>query len=127
MNKVAVAGVGAVVIVAAAWAGGTAWSGKQAEARYHEQIVRAQARLPFLRVVDEKYSKGFLSSTSITTLQFGCTVAGAEAPATTATITSTIHHGPLAGGTLAGAVVDSSCASPARHCSRWPTPSAACR
>ena len=106
MNKVAVSGVAAVLVLGAGYLGATAWSGTQARSRYHDQIARAQARLPFLRVSEEQYQKGFFTSTSTTTLQFGCATA-ADPQAATATVTSTIHHGPLAAGTLAGAVIDS--------------------
>jgi len=106
MNKAAVAGVGAVVILGGAFLSATAWSGRQTQARYHEQIARAQARLPFVRVSEEKYDKGFFTSTSTTTLRFGCATA-ADPQAMTAIVTSTIHQGPLAGGTLAAAVIDS--------------------
>ena len=106
MNKVAVSGVVAVLVLGAGYLGATAWSGTQAQSRYHDQIARAQARLPFMRVSEEKYQKGFFTSTSTTTLQFGCPTA-ADPQAATATVTSTIHHGPLAGGTLAAAVIDS--------------------
>lgn len=106
MNKAAVGGVGIVVLAGAAYLGATAWGGQKAEARYHEQMARVQARLPFVRVSEDKYAKGFFTSTSTTTLQFGCPTP-ADAQPMTATITSTVHHGPLAGGTLAAAVIDS--------------------
>lgn len=105
MNKAAVAGVGVVVLTGAAYLGTTAWSGRRIEDRYHEQIARTQTRFPFLRVAEEKYAKGFFSSTASTTLQFGCPApAGAQPVAVT--VTSTIHHGPIAGATLAAAVID---------------------
>ena len=106
MNKTVVLSVGVVVLAGAVVVGATAWSGQKIEARYHEQLTRAQARLPFLRVSEDRYDKGFFTSTATTTVQFGCPTPG-DAERLTATITSTIHHGPVAAGTLAAAVIDS--------------------
>ncbi|HZV93500.1 MAG TPA: YdgA family protein [Caldimonas sp.] len=105
-QKTAVRGVATLVVVGAAWLGATAWSGQQARARYGAELGRIEARFPFMRVVDRKYDKGFFSSTATTSFQFGCP-AGAGAPPATLTLTSVVHHGPIAGRTLAAAVVDS--------------------
>jgi uncharacterized protein YdgA (DUF945 family) len=106
MNRAAVAGVGVVVVLGAAYLGATAWSGQQTQARYHEQMARAQARLPFIRISEEKFDKGFFTSTSTTTLRFGCASA-TDKDGPSVTVISTIHHGPLADGSLAAAVIDS--------------------
>ena len=103
MNKVVPAAV--VVLLGAGYLGATAWTGKQTETRYREQIAQAQARLPFASISEQKYDKHFFTSTSTTTLQFGCpNAAGKALP--TATVTSTIRHGPIAGAALAAAVID---------------------
>jgi len=104
MNKV-VPAAAVVVLLGAGYLGATAWSGKQTEARYREQIARAQARLPFVSISEQKYDKHFFTSTSTTTLQFGCP-SSAGKPQPTATVTSTIRHGPIAGAAFAAAVID---------------------
>ncbi len=106
MNKAAAVAAGVVVLLGAGYLGATAWTGQQAEGRYRQQLAQVQVRLPFVSITEQKYDKRFFASTSTTTLQFGCPTVGAKPPPT-ATITSTIRHGPVAGGTLAAAVVDS--------------------
>ena len=105
MNKPAIA-VGTALVLGAAYLGATAWIGSQTEARYREQIAQAQARLPFLTLGEQTYKKGFFTSTSSTTVQFGCPTAVGE-PLPTATISSVIRHGPIAGAHLAAATIDS--------------------
>ncbi len=105
MNKAA-AGLGLVVVLGGGYLGATGWAGQQAEARHRERLAQLQARVPIIKVSEQKYAKGFFRSTSTTTLQFGCAAAGGK-PLPTATVTSSIRHGPIAGGTFAAAVVDS--------------------
>ena len=105
MNKAAAVGVG-VVLVGAGYVGATAWSGQQIEARYREQLDRVPAKLPLLRILEQKYDKGLFASTSTATLGLGCP-AEAGKPVPLVTITSSIRHGPIAGATLAMAVIDS--------------------
>ena len=105
MNKPAIA-VGTALILGAGYLGATAWIGQQTEARYREQVAQAQTRLPFVTLGEQTYKKGFFTSTSRTTVEFGCPSAAGE-PAPTATITSVIRHGPIAGGRLAAAAIDS--------------------
>jgi uncharacterized protein YdgA (DUF945 family) len=105
MNKPAIA-VGTALILGAGYLGATAWIGQQTELRYREQVAQAQGRLPFVTLGEQTYKKGFFTSTSSTSLQFGCPSAAGEPPPT-ATITSVIRHGPIAGGRLAAAAIDS--------------------
>ena len=90
----------------AGYVGATAWSGQQIEARYREQLDRVPAKMPLIRIFEQKYDRGLFVSTSTATLGFGCP-AEAGKPLPVVTITSTIRHGPIAGATLALAVVDS--------------------
>ena len=106
MNKAAAGAIGVVVLLGAGYLGATAWAGQQTEIRFREQLAQMQARLPFVKVSEQRYDKGFFASTGTTTLQFGCP-AEAGKPLPSATVTSTIRHGPIAGGTLAAAVVES--------------------
>jgi uncharacterized protein YdgA (DUF945 family) len=69
-----------------------------------EADIRAATKLPFVSITEQTYDKHFFTSTSRTTLQFGCPAGGKPLP--TATITSTIRHGPIAGAALAAAVID---------------------
>ncbi len=106
MNKKVYSSAGIVVAsLIAGYAGATAWSGKQAEARHHEYLSRIQTEAPFLRVVGQGYHHGFFKATSTTTFEIGCAPATGK-PAPTVVITSTVHHGPFAEGTVAAAVVD---------------------
>ena len=105
MNKAAAAGV-VVVLVGAGYVGASAWSGRQIEARYREQLAQVPAKMPLVRILEQKYERGLFTSTSTATLGFGCPPApGKAVPAMT--ITSAIHHGPIAGATPALAVIDS--------------------
>jgi uncharacterized protein YdgA (DUF945 family) len=105
MNKAAAVGFG-LVLVGAGYVGATAWSGQQIEARYREQLDRVPAKLPLVRILEQKYDRGVFASTSTATLGFGCP-AEAGKPLPVVTIASSIRHGPIAGATLAMAVIDS--------------------
>ena len=98
--------VGAVVVVAAGYAGATAWAGQKTQARYQDQVAKVQSQYPFLKVGEQRYEKGFFTSTSTMSFQIGCAAADGK-PAPTIVVVDTIHHGPLAGGAVAAAVIDS--------------------
>lgn len=104
-KKILLSAGGVVALLIACYAGATAWSGKQAEARHHEYLSRIQREAPFLRVVGQGYQHGFFTATSTTTFEIGCAPAAGR-PAPTVVITSTVHHGPFAEGTVAAAVVE---------------------
>ena len=105
MKHKAVWAVAALVVLGGAWLGATAWSGRQAQLRYGTELSRLEARFPFMRVTDRRYDKGFFSATATTSFQVGCPRPGV--PPATLTVTSVVRHGPLAGRTLAAAVIDS--------------------
>ena len=108
MNKSVGVGVaiGAVVVVGAAYAGATAWAGQKTQARYQEQVAKVQGQYPFLKVGEQRYQKGFFSSTNTMSFQIGCPSADGK-PAPSIVVVDTIHHGPIAGGSIAAAVIDS--------------------
>ncbi|RUR67249.1 DUF945 family protein [Variovorax guangxiensis] len=134
LNKKAVLGVLAAAI-AAAYGGSTWWAGSQIKSRYDTALDELPKQTALVRVTERKYERGFLGAVSTVTLEIGCS-ADAAAPAASQptagqdeeekedgeeddtpaikppkqlrlTIRDTIHHGPLAGGTLAAATIDS--------------------
>ncbi|MDN6884437.1 YdgA family protein [Variovorax sp. CAN2819] len=133
MNKKAVLGVLAAAI-AVAYGGSTWWAGSQIKSRYDAALDELPKQTALVRVTERKYERGFLGAVSTVTLEIGCAAdaaASAQQPAADRTgdeeeqaeeddgsaikppkqlrltIRDTIHHGPLAGGTLAAATIDS--------------------
>ncbi|MFM9922325.1 YdgA family protein [Variovorax sp. H27-G14] len=132
MSKKAVLGVLAAAI-AVAYGGSTWWAGTQIKSRYDAALDELPKQTAMVRVTDRQYERGFFGAVSTVTLEIGCapdaTAAATPAPAKPAegeeadaddeeeaaapakplriTIRDTIHHGPIAGGTLAGATIDS--------------------
>ncbi|MBB5205497.1 uncharacterized protein YdgA (DUF945 family) [Inhella inkyongensis] len=98
MNTPIKAGV-AVAALAALWAAGTAYSGKQLQTELLAQAEgwKAQANSP-LRVTQIDYQKGFASSTRTLHVQFGC-MNNAEGSPEPLKLTwrDRIQHGPLPG------------------------------
>jgi len=120
--------VAAAIVIA--YGGGTWWTGQQMAARYDAALTELSAQRSIVRVIDHHYERGFFGATSTLTLEVGCAFgapAGAASPTQSPdeeadgepaeaakpieplrfTVRNTIHHGPLAGGTLAAATIDS--------------------
>ena len=130
LNKKAVLGVLAAAI-AVAYGGSTWWAGSQIKSRYDTAFDELPKQTALVRVAERKYERGFLGAVSTVTLEIGCAPDAAAAVASKPaegdeaeeddeedagikppkqlrlTIRDTIHHGPLAGGTLAAATIDS--------------------
>ena len=120
--------------IAVAYGGSTWWAGSQVKSRYDTAFDELPKQTALVRVVERNYDSGFLGAVSTVTLEIGCApdaTAAAQKPAAGEeadkdadeepeeeadaapakplrfTIRDTIHHGPLAGGTLAAATIDS--------------------
>lgn len=135
MSKKAVLGVLAAAI-AVAYGGSTWWAASQIKSRYDIAFDELPKQTAMVRVVERSYDRSFLGAVSTVTLEIGCApeaVAAAPAPAAKPaegeeaeadedkdaeadatpskpfriTLRDTIHHGPLAGGSLAAATIDS--------------------
>ncbi|MFZ3121230.1 MAG: YdgA family protein [Variovorax sp.] len=132
MSKKAVLGVLAAAI-AVAYGGSTWFAGSKVKSVYDTAFDELPKQTALVRVVERKYDRGFLGAVSTVTLEIGCAAdATAAAPAPDAkpadgeeddedkdeadskppkplriTVKDTIRHGPLAGGTLATATIDS--------------------
>lgn len=106
MRKGAVAAIGAVVVLVAGYAGATAWSGRVTEKRHAEQLALMQGEVAGARPVERSFQRGFFTSQSTTSFQIGCAAADGKPPLRV-TVADTIRNGPIAGGTVAAAVIDS--------------------
>ena len=137
LSKKAVLGVGILAAaIAVAYGGSTWWAGSQVKSRYDTALDELPRQTALVRVIDRQYDRGFFGAVSTVTLEIGCAAdaAVAQAPAKPAkpegaeedeseedeaeadatppkpirfTLRDTIHHGPLAGGSLAAATIDS--------------------
>lgn len=132
MSKKAVLGAVAAAVVVA-YGGSTWWAGTQVKSAYDKAFDELPKQTALLRVIERSYERSFTGAVSTVTLEVGCAAdaAAVAAPAKPAdpaddeededgkqadatppkpirfTIRDTIHHGPIAGGTLAAAVIDS--------------------
>jgi uncharacterized protein YdgA (DUF945 family) len=133
LSKKAVLGTLAAAI-AVAYGGSTWWAGSKVKSSYEAALEELPKQTALVRVIDRKYESGFFGAVSTVTFEFGCaadTAAAAkpadakpaepgeedddeEAEAESApfkpvriTVRDTIRHGPIAGGTLAAATIDS--------------------
>ena len=130
MNKKTMVAAAAALVVAA-YLGGTWYSGAQAQTAFEEGAAELRHALGKDVVVTQSYDKGFLASKSQLKVEWMVSESAADAaehdgdeadtetePAAAATpaappkpmrlvVNSDIRHGPLAGGKLAAAVVDS--------------------
>ncbi len=108
-----------VALLVLAWPTATWWMGKQIEARLAEQY-KALAQMPFIKVVKRDFQRGFASSTDDVIFEvFGdmfrrlAKVRDAQGNAAEVpqplrfTVKSRVDHGPIVGGGLSAAVVDS--------------------
>jgi hypothetical protein len=123
--------------IAVAYGGSTWYAGSQIKSRYDAALDELPKQTALVRIADRQYERGFFGAVSTVTLEIGCAPdataaatptppakpaegedaeadeeADAEADATPPkplrfTIRDTIHHGPLAGGSLAAATIDS--------------------
>ena len=132
MSKKAVLGTLAAAI-AVAYGGGTWWAGSKVKSSYEAALEELPKQTALVRVIDRKYESGFFGAVSTVTFEFGCAAdtAAAQVPAVAKpaepgeeddeeadaestpfkpvriTVRDTIRHGPIAGGTLAAATIDS--------------------
>jgi hypothetical protein len=126
LSKKTVLGVLAAAI-ALAYAGSTWWAGNKVKSVYDSAFAELPQQSALVRVTERSYERGFLGAVSTVTLELGCpadaAVAGAppadpdeedgeEAAPTPSrplrlSFRDTILHGPLAGGSLAAATIDS--------------------
>jgi uncharacterized protein YdgA (DUF945 family) len=133
LSKKAVLGVLAAAIVAA-YGGGTWWAGSKVRSAYDIAFDELPKQTALVRVIERSYDRSFFGAVSTVTLELGCAAdAAAQTPAAAKpaeggqeegddeekeadspppqplriTFRDTIHHGPIAGGTLAAATIDS--------------------
>ena len=128
MSKKAVLGALAAAI-AVAYGGATWWAGSKIRSSYDAALDELPKQTALLRVAERSYERGFLGAVSTVTLEIGCAAdAAAQVPAAAPageaddgedgeapkpmkplriTFRDTIRHGPIAGGTLAAATIDS--------------------
>ena len=121
--------------IAVAYGGSTWWAGSKIRSIYDTALDEMPKQTALVRVVERKYERSFLGAVSTVTLEIGCAAdatTAAKAPEAKPaegeeadedkdepeadskppkplriTFRDTIHHGPLAGGTLAAATIDS--------------------
>lgn len=122
LSKKTVLGVLAAAI-ALAYAGSTWWAGNKVKSVYDNAFAELPEQTALVRVVERGYERGFLGAVSTVTLELGCPADAARpeasedddgedaapAPAKPLRLSfrDTIRHGPLAGGSLAAATIDS--------------------
>jgi uncharacterized protein YdgA (DUF945 family) len=126
VRKKAVLGALAAAI-ALAYGGSTWWAGTKIKSSYDTAMDELPKQTALVRVVNRSYEQGFFGAVSTVTLELGCAAdAVAQVPAVKPpegddedddaatpfkpvrlTFRDTIRHGPLAGGTLAAATIDS--------------------
>ena len=132
MSKKAVLGALAAAI-ALAYGGSTWWAGTKIKSSYDAAMDELPKQTALVRVVERSYEKNFFGAVSTVTLELGCAAdAAAQVPAVKPadgddeeeegegegdaaapfktlrfTFRDTIRHGPIAGGTLAAATIDS--------------------
>ncbi|WP_233101764.1 YdgA family protein [Variovorax sp. IB41] len=136
MSKKAVLGAVAAAIVVA-YGGSTWWTGSKVRSIYETALDEMPKQTALVRVTERKYERSFFGAVSTVTLEIGCAADAATAPAVAQapakpaegeepeeeedrdeteakpskplriTIRDTIRHGPIAGGTLAAATIDS--------------------
>lgn len=129
LSKKAVLGTLAAAI-AVAYGGATWWAGAKIKSSYDAAMDELPKQTALLRVAERSYERGFLGAVSTVTLEIGCAAdAAAQVPAVKPadaadeedgddaapkpfkpvriTFRDTIRHGPIAGGTLAAATIDS--------------------
>lgn len=107
-KKVGVAAAVAVAVAAVAYGGGTWYLGQRTEAKYQEAVAELRKALGAEAVVSDEYHRGFLSSQARLVLQWTAKpVEGAPAQPVRVVVNSDVRHGPLAGGRIAAAVVES--------------------
>lgn len=102
MNKGIVIGGGLAAVVVAALAGGPAIIGGKVQGEVQGAYARVFQQLPFIRLVEQRYDKGWMSATHTATIEVGCeTPAGPDGQGGSKpirfTVIDTIQHGPLPG------------------------------
>ncbi len=122
LSKKTVLGVLAAAI-ALAYAGSTWWAGNKVKSVYDNAFAELPRQSALVRVVERGYERGFLGAVSTVTLELGCPADAARPAASEEddgedaapppakplrlSLRDTIRHGPLAGGSLAAATIDS--------------------
>ncbi|HET7774672.1 MAG TPA: YdgA family protein, partial [Burkholderiaceae bacterium] len=107
MNKGIVIGGGVAAVIVAALAGGPAVIGGKVQGEVEGAYGRVFQQLPFIRLVEQRYDKGWMSATHTATVEIGCDVpAGPDGQGGSKPIrfvlTDRIQHGPLPGFAAAG-------------------------
>ncbi len=69
MNKGIVIGGGVAAVVVAALAGGPAFIGGKVQGEVEGAYARVFQQLPFIRVVEQTYAKGWMSATHTATMR----------------------------------------------------------
>lgn len=111
-TKTALAVGAAVATAAAAYAGASWYSGRQAEQAYRQAITDLSAFIGPQAIAAQEYRRGFFSSEGRLTLQWTPATQDGEDQATVPpepvrlVVTSQVRHGPLAGARLAAAAVE---------------------
>lgn len=115
MNKAVVA-IAAVAGLGVCVAGAAAYSGRAVTSRLEQQARDVTQALPIAKIVKEEKKSGLFSSTYDITMRFGCfpadpqqAAAGVVGPVEPIELTfhNVIKHGPLPGGKLGLAAIDS--------------------
>lgn len=92
----------AAAAAAVAWGGGTYALASKTQSTYEASMKQLREMLPTqVKVTESRYERHFSGATSTTTFEFGC-----DDKKHLLTVKDTIQHGPLAGGGLSAAVVD---------------------
>jgi uncharacterized protein YdgA (DUF945 family) len=115
MHKAVVAAAFVAVVVVGTWMGVALWSGSQATRRLEAQASEWAALSPHAKLVKQQTSSGLFSSTHEATLQLGCLPPSPGQTTRTpllVSVRSVVHHGPLPGGGLGVATIDSELLTP---------------
>lgn len=106
MNKKIGLGAAAVIVLGAAYLGGSWWMGGQVQGIYQKQVARAQEVLAGQATVAQDYQRGLLASSGDTVITLAPEVLGPEAGDTPLTVHvhHDIRHALFSGGRLAAAV-----------------------
>ncbi|MCL2830945.1 MAG: YdgA family protein [Betaproteobacteria bacterium] len=93
----------ALVLLGAAYAGATWWSGVSYQQAMSEKLQRISERYPFVQVVAHDYQPGFFNSSEEIVLGFGCggdehdPISQALLPEKQIKLHSSVRHGPFLG------------------------------
>ena len=106
MGKAGILAAAVVVVLGGGYLGAAVYSGGAVRAKYEAEMDKVSQALPFIKIVDQKYDKGLLSSTATYGLRIGCDPQeagqeaggqeeGGSAKSVTITLSNSIAHGPF--------------------------------